>query len=99
MFTASAIASAYRRFLPSMPDEVILCGGGAHNVTLVRMLQSALEDVRIRPTDEFGIDVDAKEAVSFAILAYATIRGMPNNLPRVTGANEPVVMGKIVPGR
>jgi len=98
-FTATSIASAYRRFLPAMPDEMILCGGGAHNATLVRMLQSALEGVRIRSADEFGIDVDAKEAVSFAILAYATIRGVPNNLPRVTGASEPVVMGKIVPGR
>ena len=98
-FTASTIASAYRRFLPAMPDEMILCGGGAHNATLVRMLQSGLAGVRIRSTDEFGIDVDAKEAVSFAILAYATIQGVPNNLPRVTGASEPVVMGKIVPGR
>ena len=98
-FTASTIASAYRKFLPAMPDEMILCGGGTHNATLVRMLQSALEGVRIRSTDEFGIDVDAKEAVSFAILAYATIHGVPNNLPRVTGASEPVVMGKIVPGR
>jgi anhydro-N-acetylmuramic acid kinase len=98
-FTASTIASAYRRFLPAMPDEMILCGGGAHNATLVRMLQSGLEGVRIRSTDEFGIDVDAKEAVSFAILAYATIQGVPNNLPRVTGASEPVVLGKIVPGK
>jgi anhydro-N-acetylmuramic acid kinase len=98
-FTASTIASAYRRFLPTMPDEMILCGGGAHNATLVRMLQARLAGVRIRSTNEFGIDVDAKEAVSFAILAYAAIQGVPNNLPRVTGASEPVVMGKIVPGR
>jgi len=98
-FTATTIASAYRKFLPAMPDEMILCGGGAHNATLVQMLHSALEGVRIRSADEFGIDVDAKEAVSFAILAYATIKGVPNNLPRVTGASEPVVMGKIVPGR
>ncbi|MBN1509597.1 MAG: anhydro-N-acetylmuramic acid kinase [Sedimentisphaerales bacterium] len=98
-FTASTVATAYRRFLPSMPDETILCGGGAHNASLVRMLQAALEGVRIRTTDEFGIDVDAKEAVSFAILAYATIRGVPSNLPCVTGASEPVVLGKIVPGK
>ena len=98
-FTASTVTSAYRRFLPAMPDEMILCGGGAHNATLVRMLQAGLEGVRIRSTDELGIDVDGKEAISFAILAYATIKGVPNNLPRVTGASEPVVMGKIVPGR
>jgi anhydro-N-acetylmuramic acid kinase len=98
-FTAASIALAYRRFLPRPPDEMLLCGGGAHNKTLVRMLQQRLAGVRIRSTDEFGIGVDAKEAVSFAILAYATIKGVANNIPRVTGADEPVVLGKIVPGR
>jgi len=98
-FTASTIATAYRRFLPRMPDEMILCGGGTHNATLVRMLQEQLAGVRIRSTDEFGISVDAKEAVSFALLAYATIQGIANNVPSVTGADEPVILGKIVPGR
>jgi anhydro-N-acetylmuramic acid kinase len=98
-FTASSIALAYRQFLPQLPDEMILCGGGAHNATLVRRLQEQLAGVTIRSTDEFGISVDAKEAVSFAILAYATIKGLANNLPAATGASEPVVMGKIVPGR
>ncbi len=97
-FTASSIALAYRKFLPRLPDEMILCGGGAHNTTLVRMLQPRLEGVTIRSTDEFGISVDAKEAVSFALLAYATIKGIANNIPAATGASEPVVMGKIVPG-
>jgi anhydro-N-acetylmuramic acid kinase len=97
-FTASSIALAYRKFLPRMPDEMILCGGGAHNATLVRMLQQRLAGVRIRSTDEFGISVDAKEAVSFALLAYAAIKGIANNIPAATGAREPVVMGKIVPG-
>jgi anhydro-N-acetylmuramic acid kinase len=98
-FTAASIAQAYRRFLPRLPEEMILCGGGAHNATLVRMLQDRLAGVTIRATDEFGISVDAKEAVSFALLAYATIRGVANNVPRATGADGPVVLGKIVPGR
>ena len=98
-FTACTIADAYRQFLPAMPDEMILCGGGAHNRTLVRMLQRELEAVKIRTTDEFGIDVDAREAVAFAILAWATMRGTANNVPSATGAAEPVVLGKIVPGR
>ena len=97
-FTASSVALAYRRFLPRSPDEMILCGGGAHNATLVRVLRERLAGVRIRSTDEFGISVDAKEAVSFALLAYATIKGIANNIPAATGATEPVVMGKIVPG-
>jgi anhydro-N-acetylmuramic acid kinase len=96
-FTARTIAQAYRRFLPTMPDEVILCGGGARNYTLVEMLRSELPDVKMLSTDDFGIDADAKEAVSFAILAWATIKEMPDNVPGATGADKPVVLGKIVP--
>ena len=96
-FTAETIVGAYRKFLPRMPDEVILCGGGAHNVTLVKMLRHGLGESRILFSDDFGINSDAKEAISFAILAYATIKGMPNNIPGATGAKRPVVLGKIVP--
>lgn len=96
-FTAISIAQAYQCFLPAMPDEMILCGGGAHNVALVDMLQRELSGVAIRKMDEFGISVDAKEAVSFAMLAYATIKELPNNIPAATGAEKSVVMGKIVP--
>jgi len=97
-FTAASIAEAYRRFLPALPDEVVLCGGGAHNATLVEMLARQLGGVCIRRTDQFGLSVDAKEAVCFAILAYAAIKGLANNIPSATGAAEAVVMGKIVPG-
>ena len=96
-FTAQSVARAYRQFLPAMPDEMILCGGGAHNRTLVEMLRSELAGVKMLSTDDFGISIDAKEAVSFAILAWATIKGMPNNVPGATGAEQPVVLGKIVP--
>jgi len=96
-FTAVSIAQAYQLFLPAIPDEVILCGGGAHNATLVDFLQRELPGVTIRKMDEFGISVDAKEAVSFALLAYATIKELPNNIPTATGAEKAVIMGKIVP--
>ncbi|MHC4270730.1 MAG: anhydro-N-acetylmuramic acid kinase [Planctomycetota bacterium] len=96
-FTAESIAQAYRKFLPRMPDEVILCGGGSHNITLVRMLQQKLGKTKIRLIDEFGIACDAKEAVSFAVLAYATIKGISNNVPSATGANQQLILGKIVP--
>jgi anhydro-N-acetylmuramic acid kinase len=95
--TAKSIAQAYLRFLKAMPDELILCGGGSHNRTLVEMLHAELPDVKMLSTDDFGIGVDAKEAVSFAILAWATIKGMTNNVPTATGAKEPVILGKIVP--
>jgi len=96
-FTASSIAGAYRRFLPGDVDEVILCGGGARNRTLVRMLEEQLHPAKVKTSDEFGISADAKEAVSFAILAAETIRGVPNNLVAATGANRRVVLGKIIP--
>ncbi len=96
-FTAKSIARAYHQFLPALPDEVILCGGGSRNNTLVEMLRSELFDAKMLTTDDFGISVDAKEAVSFAVLAWATITGLTNNVPGVTGAERPVVMGKIIP--
>ncbi|TSA53668.1 MAG: anhydro-N-acetylmuramic acid kinase [Planctomycetaceae bacterium] len=95
--TAKSIAQAYHRFLKTMPDELILCGGGSHNRTLVGMLHGELPDVKMLSTDDFGISVDAKEAVSFAILAWATIKGMAGNVPTATGAERPVILGKIVP--
>ncbi len=96
-FTANSIARAYHQFLPTMPDEVILCGGGSHNDTLVEMLRRELPNVKMLSTEDFGISVDAKEAVSFAILAWATINGLTNNMPGATGADQPVVLGKIIP--
>jgi anhydro-N-acetylmuramic acid kinase len=98
-FTAHSIAEAYRRFLPAPPDEVILCGGGARNTTLRRMLAAQLSPSRVTAIDEYGIDAGAKEAVSFALLAVATLRGQAGNVPSATGAAEPVVLGKIIPGR
>jgi anhydro-N-acetylmuramic acid kinase len=95
--TAVSITEAYKRFLPETPDEVILCGGGAHNKTLVKMLHRNLGKSVIRPIDDFGISCDAKEAVSFAILAYATIKGIANNVPGATGADKAVILGKIIP--
>ena len=95
--TAKSIAQAYLRFGAAMPDELILCGGGSHNCTLVEMLHAELPEVKMLSTDDFGISVDAKEAVSFAILAWATIKGMTNNVPAATGAERPVILGKIVP--
>lgn len=95
-FTAASIADAYRRSLGQI-DDVILCGGGARNKTLVAMLARQLPAARILDMSQVGIDPDAKEAISFAILAACTIRHLPGNVPSATGARRPVVLGKIVP--
>ena len=89
--TAITIARAIR---PASGD-VIAGGGGAHNRTLMSMLASHLPGCRIQTTAEYGIDPDAKEAVAFAVLAHATWRRKPGNLPSATGARNPVVLGQI----
>jgi len=98
-FTARSIAAAYRRFLPASVDQVILCGGGARNSTLVTMLAEGLAPAQVLSTDDFGISIDTKEAVSFAVLARETVWGVCNNVPSATGASRAVVLGKIIPGR
>ena len=97
-FTARSIADSYRQFLPVMPQEVIVSGGGAHNRTLLGLLAAALAPCAVRVIDELGMPSDAKEAVAFAVMAYETWHNRPGNLPSATGAQRAVVLGSITPG-
>ncbi len=96
-FSARSIGDAYRRLLPGPIHEIILCGGGSHNALLVKMIRSEFPQSRVVTMDAFGIHPDAKEAVSFAILARETILGRPSNVPSATGARRAVILGKIIP--
>lgn len=98
MLTAATIAHAHRAFLPRLPDEVVVSGGGARNATLMRFLREQLKPARVLLSDEVGVSVEAKEAVAFAVLAYETWHGRPGNLPSATGASHPVVLGNITHG-
>ncbi|MBL8094966.1 MAG: anhydro-N-acetylmuramic acid kinase [Anaerolineales bacterium] len=97
-FTARSIAQAYRDFLPTMPDEVYVCGGGAHNPTLMHRLRAELAPARVEPIDALGLPSEAKEAQFFAVLAYETWHGRPGNLPEATGAGRHVILGNLTPG-
>lgn len=94
-FTAHSIADAYRRWLPDLPDEVYVNGGGARNPVLMRMLGDALDGIVVRPTDDLGMSADAKEAICFALMAYDSAAGYPTNIPGATGAKRAVALGKI----
>jgi anhydro-N-acetylmuramic acid kinase len=61
-------------------------------------LAGFLPEAAIATTADYGIDIDAKEAVAFAILAHQTWQGRPGNLPSATGARRRVVLGSITPG-
>jgi len=95
--TARTITDALERFVPGkIPiHRLIISGGGAHNRLLVSRLAELLPSLRVHRSSEFGLDVDAKEAIAFALLADRTMHGLPGNLPTVTGARRPVVLGKI----
>jgi anhydro-N-acetylmuramic acid kinase len=95
--TARSIADALERFVLSKVDihRLIVSGGGAHNRFLMSRLAEFVPDLRIHRSDEFGLDVNAKEAIAFAVLADRTMHGLPGNLPSVTGARRSVVLGKI----
>jgi anhydro-N-acetylmuramic acid kinase len=94
-FTAETIARAYREHLPATPDEIYLCGGGAANPTLRRHLEELCAPTPVRDTGALGIEPKAKEAVSFAVLANEALFGHGGNVPHVTGARGPRVLGKI----
>jgi anhydro-N-acetylmuramic acid kinase len=93
--TVRSIEHAYRTFLPAFPDEVIVSGGGARNRTLMAMLTEQLSPARVTTSEEYGLGVEAKEAVAFAVLAYETWHKRPGNIPAATGASRAVVLGSI----
>lgn len=94
--SARTIADSIERFCPSTA-EVYVCGGGASNATLMRRLGAAMPASRIASTAELGLHPDWVEAAAFAWLARESLAGRPGNLPAVTGASGPRVLGCVYP--
>jgi anhydro-N-acetylmuramic acid kinase len=96
--TAASIAAAYDRFVkPQQPlDTLVLGGGGAENVTLLKSLSGRWTGkLNLKRHEDYGVSTKFKEALLFALLAYTTHFGIPNNVPRCTGATERVCLGSI----
>lgn len=92
-FTADCVASAIHH-LPSPPLRWLVCGGGRHNETMMRMLEDRL-GVSVAPVEAVGLDGDMLEAQAFAYLAIRVKRGLPTSCRMTTGCSEPVCGGRI----
>ncbi len=93
-FTARSIALNYLLHLSSMPDCVILCGGGAANSALVAAIRANLP-TEVVTCDSLGWATQAIEPAAFALLAWLRVEGKPGNIPQTTGASRAVLLGQI----
>jgi len=95
--TAQSVADDIRRCAADT-STVIVCGGGVHNEYLLSRLQEKMPQVSISSTATLGLDPDCVEAAAFAWLAMQTLQQLPGNLPSVTGASRPAVLGGVFLG-
>ena len=92
-FTVSSLSSAISG-LPR-PQEIYVCGGGAHNAELMAKLALANHQSSVSTTTGLGIDADWVEAVAFAWMAKQSIEGKKMDSSAFTGASEPAILGGI----
>jgi anhydro-N-acetylmuramic acid kinase len=92
--TARSVAMAIRNHAAAT-RQVLVCGGGVHNAALLRRLQELLDPITVTSTISAGIDPDFLEATAFAWLARQRLLDLPGNLPAVTGARGPRVLGAV----
>jgi anhydro-N-acetylmuramic acid kinase len=84
-------------FIPGNVQEVVLCGSGSHNIFISQLFREYFQPVPVRQSSDYDLPEDFREAIGTAILAHECIQGVPANLPGLTGAKKPVILGKIFP--
>jgi anhydro-N-acetylmuramic acid kinase len=94
--TARSVADAISRHCPNA-GRIIACGGGVRNAALMRRLAELTAPAALEASDRHGIDPQLVEATAFAWLAQRALEGLPGNLPSVTGARGPRVLGAVYP--
>lgn len=95
--TAVSICDAVKKYAGENVGLVV-CGGGARNSDLMQRIAKNLPAATVKTTDDFGLPAEWVEAVAFAWLARETLENRAGNLPAVTGAQRPVILGGIYPG-
>lgn len=105
-YTAATIAGQYVMWLPVIPADCVVSGGGSRHPYLLHCLEGAFAwhagrtGTRmpvVRHFDTLFFDAEAKEAVAFALLGYLHLTGRPGNVPSATGARVPRVLGALTP--
>jgi anhydro-N-acetylmuramic acid kinase len=96
--TARSIADAIERWLPQVQD-VVVCGGGTRNDTLMGLLRERLQPRRVAKSDALGVPAVHVEALAFAWLAQCHVRRLAGSVPEVTGAAGPRILGALYPAR
>ncbi len=96
--TAITISEAIKKYAEKT-DEILICGGGVHNLVLIKSLEDKLSGIKINSTEKYGLDPDCIEAVAFAWLAKCRLDEIPVNLSSVTGATSPQILGAIYSAR
>lgn len=81
----------------NLPNELLICGGGAKNPLIIERFSKLLEDWSVLTTDQLNIDSSFIEAMAFAWLAYCRIHNLPSNITTVTGATKAISLGVIYP--
>jgi anhydro-N-acetylmuramic acid kinase len=94
--TAHSIVMALSKEMPDC-QRVLVCGGGTHNVLMMKLLTDLLSPMPVSSTINYGLDPDVVEAVAFAWLAKESLAGRTGNLPAVTGAKAHRVLGVVYP--
>jgi anhydro-N-acetylmuramic acid kinase len=94
--TSRSVAAAVSRHCREA-QRIIVCGGGAKNTALMRRLAELSAPAKLETSDRHGIDPQLVEATAFAWLAQRALEGLSGNLPAVTGARGPRVLGAVYP--
>jgi anhydro-N-acetylmuramic acid kinase len=98
-FTGRTIALNYERHLRSLPERVILTGGGAANPSVVKSIEGNLQKlsagIEVLTSEALGWPLQSIEAAAFAFLAWLRIHRKPGNLPQTTGAGRAALLGQI----
>jgi anhydro-N-acetylmuramic acid kinase len=94
--SATVIAQAIERHFPAA-REVLACGGGARNPTLMRMLAEECAPRSVASTETLGVAPEHVEALAFAWLAQRFVEREPGNAPAVTGARGARILGALYP--